>query len=221
MLFRSDESTCLLYLANPNNPTGTYVTKAEMEEYFRLVPASVLTVLDEAYAEYLDREDYPCGLEYLRQGRKVIVLRTFSKAYGLAGMRLGYALAAAELIVALERFRSPFNTSRIAQAAAQGALEDGEHLARSARLNREGLRFVAENLTRLGIAFTPSFGNFLLVHFDRPAEEAYGALLDLGIITRPMGSYGFPRSLRITVGTKDENSRLVEALSELSGRTAP
>lgn len=215
-----DEKTTLLYLANPNNPTGTYVTKSEMEAFFRIVPDGVLTVLDEAYGEYLAREDYPCGLEYLREGKKIIVLRTFSKAYGLAGMRLGYALGSADLIAALERFRSPFNTSRIAQAAALGALEDEDHLVRSAQLNREGLLYLEEQLTRLGIGYTPGVGNFLLVHFDRPDEQIYRELLDFGLITRPMAPYGFPQSLRITVGAQDENRRLIEALAVVVAKPA-
>ncbi|MCI0410674.1 MAG: histidinol-phosphate transaminase, partial [Acidobacteria bacterium] len=209
-----DESTSLVYVANPNNPTGTYATKAELEDYFGRVPDSVLTVLDEAYAEYLDQADYPSGADLLRQGRRIIVLRTFSKAYGLAGIRMGYALASREVISVLDRGRSPFNTSRVAQAAALAALEDQEHLQRSRESNRFGLQFLQQALASRGIRFTPSVANFLLVHCEGPAETAYEALLRKGIITRPLAPYGLPNSLRITVGTDRENRRLLAALEQ-------
>jgi histidinol-phosphate aminotransferase len=178
------------------------------------VPDTVLTVLDEAYGEYLTRDDYPSGADFLRQRRRVIVLRTFSKAYGLAGIRLGYALASQEIIALLERFRSPFNTSRVAQAAALAALEDEQHLDRSRESNQAGLLFLEQALAARGIRFTPSVANFLLVHCEAAAEEVYQALLQHGVITRPMASYGLPNSLRITIGTEAENRRLLVALEQ-------
>ena len=210
-----DESTSLAFIANPNNPTGTYATTKELEDYFRSVPDSVLTVLDEAYGEYLDQPDYPSGADLLRQGRRVIVLRTFSKAYGLAGIRLGYALGSREVISILDRSRSPFNTNRVAQAAALAALEDQEHLRRSRESNRAGLQLLQRALGSLGIRFTPSVANFLLVHCEGPAESVYDALLQKGVITRPMGPYGLPDALRITVGTEPQNRRLLAALEEV------
>jgi len=216
-----DESTTLVYIANPNNPTGTYVTKTELEDYFQRVPDTVLTVLDEAYGEYLTRKDYPSGVEFLRQRRRIIVLRTFSKAYGLAGIRLGYALASQEIIALLERFRSPFNTSRVAQAAALAALGDEQHLVRSRQSNQSGLQFLEQALTSRGIRFTPSVANFLLVHCDAAAEVVYQALLQEGVITRPMASYGLPNSLRITIGTEAENRRLLAALEQVFPSSPP
>ena len=213
-----DERTALLYIANPNNPTGTYVSNTALDEYFRQVLPSVLTVLDEAYGEYLQSDDYPLGLEYLRKGRRVVVLRTFSKAYGLAGLRLGYALASAEVASAMERVRSPFNTNRVAQAAALAALGDEEHLRRSREMNRNGLAYLEEQFLQRGLRFTPSAANFILVHFDRSAQEVYQSLLELGVITRPMTPYGFPQSLRITVGGDAENARLVGALDKVRPR---
>ena len=210
-----DASTSLVYIANPNNPTGTYATQSELQDYFRTVPDSVLTVLDEAYAEYLDRADYPSGADFLRQGRRIIVLRTFSKAYGLAGMRIGYALASREVVSALDRCRSPFNTNRAAQAAALAALEDQEHLLRSRESNRSGLLYLERELASRGIRFTPSVANFLLVHCDQAAETVYSTLLQMGIITRPMQPYGLPKALRITVGTETENRRLLAALEQV------
>ena len=208
----------LVFIANPNNPTGTYVTKEELDDYFRRVPDRVLTVLDEAYAEYLDRPDYPSGLEFLRQGKRVVVLRTFSKAYGLAGLRLGYALGSEDIVSTLERLRSPFNTSRMAQAAGLAALADSEHLARSQESNRIGLRLLEDQLKILGIRFTPSVGNFLLVHGSRSGDEICQALRQLGVIVRPMALYGFPNAVRITVATQPENVRLLEALKTLGSR---
>jgi histidinol-phosphate aminotransferase len=208
------ETTSLVYLANPNNPTGTYATKTQMEDYFQRVPESVITVLDEAYGEYLDRADYPSGADFLRQGRQVIVLRTFSKIYGLAGMRMGYALASPQIVAALDRTRSPFNTNRVAQAAALAALGDEEHIKRSQKSNRLGLQYLEQGLASSGIPFTPSVANFLLVHCAAGAEAVYEALLQKGIMTRPMGPYGLPNSLRITVGTEKENRRLMAALQQ-------
>ena len=211
----ADKDTLLLYIANPNNPTGTYVTAGELEEYFRQVPDSVITVLDEAYAEYLDLPDYPSGLESLRRGRRLVVLRTFSKAYGLAGLRIGYALAPENLVSEMEKIRSPFNTSRVAQAAALAALDDEEHLARSRNTNRTGLRILEQELRLRGVSFTSSVANFVLVHFGRPSEEVYQALLREGIITRPMTQYGFPEALRITVGAEGELRRFLGALDRV------
>jgi len=212
-----DDRTVLVYLANPDNPTGTYVTREELERYFSRVPPGVLTALDEAYAEYLDRDDYPSGLDFLRQGRRVAVLRTFSKAYGLAGLRMGFALAPPGIISALERVRSPFNTSRVAQAAALHALEEAEHLQRSRELVREGREYLEQEFRRRGLSFIPSVTNFVLVDVRSDAEEIHRRLLQRGIIVRPMAPYRFPTSLRVTVGTSLENRRFLEALDEVLG----
>jgi histidinol-phosphate aminotransferase len=201
-----------VYIANPNNPTGTYVTRGELEDYFRRVPPGVLTVLDEAYSEYLVAPDYPSGREALRQGRRVVVLHTFSKAYGLAGLRIGYGLAPPDVVEGLERVRSPFNTSRIGQVAALAALDDQEHLERSRTVNQEGLRFLEAEFGRRGLAGVRSVANFILVDFGRDAGPIDQALLRQGVITRPMTAYGLPTCLRISVGTEPENRRLLEAL---------
>ena len=210
-----DAGTPLVFLANPNNPTGTYFTTPELEAYFRKVPRSVITVLDEAYCEYLQRPDYPSGLEALRQGKTVVVLRTFSKAHGLAGLRIGYGAGPPEIIQAMEKVRSPFNTNRVAQAAAVAALDDPEHLAATLATNRAGLDFLAAELTRRGVAFTPSVANFYLVHFQRDAIEVYRDLLKQGVIARPMGPYGFPCSLRVSIGTAVQNERFLRALDRV------
>ncbi len=210
-----DADTPLVFLANPNNPTGTYFTTSELEAYFRRVPPGVITVLDEAYCEYLQRSDYPSGIDALRQGRQVVVLRTFSKAHGLAGLRVGYGVGPPELIEAMEKVRSPFNTNRVAQAAALAALEDTQHLTATQETNRIGLEFLAAELARRGVEFTPSVANFYLVHFQRDAEEVYRDLLNEGVIARPMRPYGFPRSLRVSIGTPTQNERFLRALDRV------
>ncbi len=216
-----DERTVLVYIANPDNPTGTYVTAADLEEYFRKAPSSVITVLDEAYAEYMERPDYPSGLDSLLLGRRIVVLRTFSKAFGLAGLRIGFGLAPADLISAMERIRTPFNTSRTAQAAALAALEDPEHLERSRALVREGREFLEAEFRRRRLPFVPSATNFILLEIGRDAEAVHEDLLRRGVRTRPLGPYRFPRALRVTVGTNDENRRFLEALDEVLGHPRP
>jgi histidinol-phosphate aminotransferase len=214
-----DQRTVLAYVANPDNPTGTYLTRGELEAYFRRIPPSVLTVLDEAYAEYMERGDYPSGLDFLRQGRRVAVLRTFSKAYGLAGLRIGYGLASSDVISGMERVRSPFNTSRVAQAAALGALEDHEHVTRSRQAAREGREYLEAEFRRRGWSFVPSVTNFVLLDLRRDAEEIHQRLMERGVICRPMGPYRLPTSLRVTAGTEIENRRFLEALDEVLGQS--
>jgi len=214
-----DDHTRLVYIANPNNPTGTYVTSADLERYFERVPSGVVTVLDEAYAEYIDCSDYPSGLDFLRRGKRIVVLRTFSKIYGLAGLRIGYGLAPADLAAEMEKIRSPFNTGRIAQAAAVAALNDQEHLEHSRSSNWAGMALLEEGLGRLELSFVPSVANFVLVDVGYDAGAAHEGLLREGVITRPMGPYGFPTSLRVSVGTDPEIRRFLKALQKvLAGR---
>ncbi len=207
-----DARTALVYIGNPNNPTGTYVGRASFDAYFSRVPGHVLTIVDEAYFEYLEAPDYPDCLDDLRAGRNVVVLRTFSKIHGLAGLRIGYGVTLPEVIRALEAVRSPFNTSAVAQAAALAALDDAEHIERSRRENaRESKRLQAE-LTRRGVGFVPTVTNFLLVRTALPGADLYQRLLSRGVIVRPMGAYGYPDGVRVSVGTEFENRRFLEAL---------
>ena len=207
-----DAATAIVYIGNPNNPTGTYVGRPALQAYFDRVPPHVLTVLDEAYRDYVEAPDYPDGLEMLRAGRSVAVLRTFSKIHGLAGMRIGYAVTTPELARALDSVRSPFNTSLVAQAAARAALEDQEHVARSRESNSREKRFLADELRRRPVRTTPSVANFLLVHAEIAGEELYRRLMRRGVIVRPMEGYGYERSIRISVGIRAENQRFLEAL---------
>lgn len=205
-----DDRTALVYIGNPNNPTGTCVGRAEFEAYFRRVPGHVLTVIDEAYRDYVEAADYPDGLDDVRQGRSVVLLRTFSKIHGLAGMRIGYAVTVKEVALALETVRSPFNTSVLAQAAGLAALEDDAHVRRSREENGREARFLAAEMARRGTKFVPGVANFFLVFTPLRGEETYQALLREGVIVRPMEAYGFSHAVRVSVGTRKEIARFLE-----------
>ena len=214
-----NETTALVYIGNPNNPTGTHVGRAEVDAYFRRVPDHVLTVIDEAYRDYVEAPDYPDCLERVREGRNVAVLRTFSKIHGLAGMRIGYAVTVKKVAQALDAVRSPFNTSSLAQVAARAALEDGEHVDRSRRENSREVAFLAAELTRRRVKFIPPVANFFLIFTAQKGEELYESLLRLGVIVRPMQPYGFSHAVRVSVGTRAENERFLEALDQVTAST--
>jgi histidinol-phosphate aminotransferase len=211
--------TKMIFLANPNNPTGTLFTADELSRFLNSIPTHVLVVLDEAYYEYVQRDDYSHSLDEVRAGRNLLVLRTFSKVYGLAGLRIGFGMGHPELIESLNRIRSPFNASMVAQAAALAALDDREHVARSVESNVREMKFVTEELALLGVHYTPSAGNFLLIDTGRDCEQDFVRLLHEGVIVRPMKLYGFPTSLRVTIGAHEENEVFLEALKRVM--TAP
>jgi histidinol-phosphate aminotransferase len=206
-------STRLVFLGNPNNPTGTIYRKDAFERLIGRLPRDVVLVADDAYAEYVEDPDYPRTLEYLRSDRLLVTMRTFSKIYGLAGLRIGYGVGPAEIIAAIERVRQPFNVNSLAQAGAIAALDDDEHVERSRRTNREGLQFLAAAFARLGLRHVPSHANFVLVRVGNGAA-VYEALLRHGVIVRPVAGYGFPEHVRVTVGTPSENERFVAALEK-------
>lgn len=203
--------TRLVYLANPNNPTGTFVPAAQIEAFLASVPADVVVVLDEAYNEYLPQQDRFDSTAWVRRFPNLLVSRTFSKAYGLAGLRVGYGLAQPQLTDLLNRVRQPFNVNSLAQAAALAALADTEFLARSDALNREGLQRLESAFHELGLAYVPSRGNFVLVKVG-PAARVYQELLKRGVIVRPVANYGLPEWLRVSVGLPEENERFLAAL---------
>jgi histidinol-phosphate aminotransferase len=206
-------ATRLVFIANPNNPTGTHVAKEKLQAFLGRVPDDVLVVLDEAYVEFADAPDFADGLSLRTLHPGLVVLRTFSKAYGLAGLRVGYGICPSEVANYLDRVRAPFNVSSMAQAAAIAAWEDLDHLGIVVTMNnRERARLILE-FKRLGLSFFPSQANFVLVHFDKDAALLNDRLLDRGIIVRPLP--GMPRSLRITVGTPTENDRLLATLAEV------
>ena len=176
--------TKLVYLGNPNNPTGTAFTADDLDRFLSAIPARVLVVLDEAYYEYVQMQNYSRSVERVREGRNLLVLRTFSKVHGLAGIRLGYGMGHPELIECLQRIRSPFNASSLAQAAGLAALDDAEHVAKSVEMNRREMKFLAGELTLAGVHYTPSVGNFLLIDTGRDCEEDFIRLLHEGVIVR-------------------------------------
>jgi histidinol-phosphate aminotransferase len=207
--------TRLVFIANPNNPTGTMGTAREVADFMERIPERILVVFDEAYYEYIDRDDYPDTLRYVREGRNVIVTRTFSKIYGLAGLRIGYGIAKPDVISSLNRVRETFNTSSAAQIAALHALDDRDHVARTKSVNEtQRARLLAE-LPLTGLRPIPSVTNFLLVDMGRNASALYEPLLREGVIIRPMGMYELPNSMRITVGREEENDKLLYALSKV------
>lgn len=208
------EETRLVFIANPNNPTGTMVCAEAFDAFMEKVPESVIVCMDEAYAEYVVSEDYPDTLKYVKEGRAVIGLRTFSKIYGLAGLRIGYGFAPPEIIGYLERVRQPFNVNSLAQAAALMALDDDEHVRRSREVNAEGLKYLYSELDKLSIEYVRSEANFFLIKVG-DGKGVYEALLKTGVIVRPMASYGLPEFIRVTVGLKLENERFIGALGEI------
>jgi histidinol-phosphate aminotransferase len=175
----------------------------------------VVVVLDEAYHEFIKDPSYPDGVDDLRKGRNVIVLRTFSKAHGLAGLRVGYALAPAALAREMEKVRTPFNTTSLSQHAAMAALDDREHVERTYRMNMRERAFLEEKLQELAVDFVPSLANFLLVDAGRPCDEVFRELLKRGVIVRPMGGYGLPTRIRLSVGTRPENEAFLAALADV------
>lgn len=207
-------ATRLVFIANPNNPTGTFVTRARLTRFLEEIPADVIVALDEAYSEYADAEDYPDGLTLRDRRRHLVVLRTFSKIHGLAALRVGYAVAPTAVVQYMNRVRAPFNVSSLAQEAAIAALDDPEHEQRCRAANRAERERVTRALSELGVTVVPSQANFLFIDLGRPARPVYEALLRRGVIVRPFT--GLENNLRVTLGTPDENERFLKALAEVS-----
>ena len=217
MLAAVTPRTRIVFVANPNNPTGTWIGAAAMEAFVAKVPREVVVVLDEAYDEYLAPSDRSRSVSWIARYPNLIVSRTFSKAYGLAALRVGYGVMDASLADLLNRVRQPFNVNSLAQAAAIAALGDAAYVEESARSNREGMRQIEAGLAKLGVAFVPSHGNFLLVDVGDGAR-VYAALLRDGVIVRPVANYGLPGFLRVTVGLPAENERFLAALGRALSR---
>jgi histidinol-phosphate aminotransferase len=212
--------TKLIYIANPNNPTGTMFTAAEFEAFLARMPDGLVVVLDEAYFDYVERSDYSRSMDLVREGRHVLVLRTFSKVYGLAGLRIGYGIGPAELIAEMNKLRLPFNTSHVAQAAALAALDDTEHVRRSIASNRAGMAQLMRGLDALSVKFVPSAGNFLLVELGRETGPLAEEMIKLGVIVRPMRWMGFPHAIRVTIGTAEENDKFLGVLAQVTAPSA-
>jgi histidinol-phosphate aminotransferase len=205
--------TRYIILANPNNPTGTLFTADEFEAFLRRVPEEVLVVLDEAYCDYVQHPKYSRSIETVRGGANLLVLRTFSKVHGLAGLRIGYGIGPAPLLAEMNKVRTPFNTSGVAQAAALAALGDVHHIAASIESNRAGMIQLMAGLERLGAKSIPSFGNFVYVEAGIRATAVAAAMEKLGVIVRPLDWMGMPDGLRVTVGTREENEKFLAAFA--------
>lgn len=210
-----DQDTRVVFIANPNNPTGTWFECAQFEAFMDRVPLETLVVLDEAYIEYAEDPALPDGLIYLSRYRNLIVTRSLCKAYGLAGLRVGYAASSPEIADILNRVRQPFNVNSLALAGACAALDDDDYLRQGREVNRQGLKQLQDGFSRLGVKWIPSRTNFVTADFERPAKAIYEALLAEGIIIRPMDGYGMPHHLRISVGLESENSRLLATLDSI------
>lgn len=204
--------TALIYIANPNNPTGTHLPAEKIETFLGSVPARVVVVIDEAYNEYLPPELRFDSVQWVRRYPNVLISRTFSKAFGLAGLRVGYGISQPKLTDLLNRVRHPFNVNTAAQAAAVAALNDVVFLAESYHLNRSGMHQLTDAFRKLGLEYVPSFGNFVLVKVG-DAARVYQELLKRGVIVRPVANYGLPEWLRVTVGLPEENARFISALT--------
>jgi len=216
----------VVFIANPNNPTGTLLSAGELHEFLQSVPPTVAVVLDEAYGEFLDARLRAPSVSWLSEFPNLILTRTFSKAYGLAGLRVGYALAHPDVADLLNRLRQPFNVNSLGLAAAAAALDDSEFLARAKAVNDAGMAQLLEGCERLGLGHIPSHGNFVCIEVGGHATErenkdasvatrVYQALLRKGVIVRPVANYGLPAFLRVSIGLPDENARFLDALGEI------
>ncbi len=216
MVAACDDATSMLFLANPNNPTGTHVGAEELRAFLTAVPEHVVVVLDEAYVEYARDTDYASALAMRDARENLLVCRTFSKIYGLAGLRVGFGVAPQELIDFMNRVREPFNSSLVAQAAAIAALGDREHVRRSVEQNEAGREVLEAGLRALGWDFVPSQTNFLLVRTPRPGGQIYDALLREGVIVRPVAGYGLPDWIRVSIGTTEQTERFIAAANRIA-----
>ena len=215
MLAAIDADTRIVFIANPNNPTGTWLNRDSLVGFFERVRSDVLIVIDEAYFDYVSEPDYPDCSKLIGQYPNLIVTRTFSKAYGLAGLRAGYCLSHPEIAGMLNRMRQPFNLNNLAQVGAMAAMDDAEHIRATVEANRSGMQQLETGLRALGLKWIPSICNFLTVDFGRPALPIYEALLREGVIVRPIHNYGLPNHLRISIGLPEQNARLLGALQKV------
>jgi len=209
------EDTRVIWVANPNNPTGTWVGRDLLHNFIQSVPAEVVVVVDEAYIEFVEDADYPDASQWLDQFPNLIVTRTFSKAYGLAGYRVGYGISSERVANLLNRVRQPFNVNAPAQIAALAALDDQDHLQRGVALNRSEMEKMTRAFEQMGLVWIPSVGNFVSVDLGQPAMPIFAGMEQRGVITRPVGNYEMPNHLRISIGLPQENERCIAALAEV------
>jgi len=215
MLNAIQKNTKLIFIANPNNPTGTIVKRTEVEELFSRIPEDILVVMDEAYHEYIKDPEFPDSFKIFREKKNILILHTFSKIYGLAGARLGYGIAHKEIITNLMKLRISFNVNRISQVAGIAAINDDEFVRRSVKLNDEQREYLYDAYDKLGLFYVPTHGNFIFVDFGKDSQIIFEDLQKHGIITRTIKEYGFPHALRITIGTEKQNRRLIRTLRKI------
>ena len=215
MLKKVNRKTKLVFICNPNNPTGTTVSQESFNQFLYELPAQVIVILDEAYGDFVEDAFYPNGLDYVKGQRQMIVLRTFSKVYGLAGLRIGYALGREDLVDCLYQVRDPFPVHRLAQVAAVAALNDQEHALRSIQMVYEGKRYLYKELDKMGLLYVPSQANFVFIDFERDSNEIFQALLREGIIIRPGKTWRYPTCARVTIGRMEDNQRFIRALRKV------
>lgn len=214
LLAQIQDDTRILFIANPNNPTGTWLTPDALERLFSAVPATVIIVLDLAYTEYMDEALKPPIKQWLARFPNLLVTQTFSKVYALAGLRIGYSLSSPEIADILNRVRQPFNTNSLAQAAALASLNDDEHVAKSVAMNNAGKAYLQQAFDAMGLRHLPSMGNFISVHVASNGQALYEKLLKQGVIVRPVANYQMPEYLRVTIGTQEQNERFIAALKQ-------
>lgn len=215
MLQAITPQTRVVFVANPNNPTGTLLSQAQLREFIAALPDTVVCVLDEAYFEFVGATDPINSIDWLAEFPQLLITRTFSKAYGLAGLRVGYGMSSPALTDLLNRVRQPFNNNSLALVAAEAALADFEHLQQTVAVNTNGMQQLTEGFKALGLEWIPSAGNFVAVDMQRPGQPLYEALLHKGVIVRPVGVYQLPNHLRISIGTEAENQQFLQALTEV------
>jgi histidinol-phosphate aminotransferase len=215
MAKRIDDRTKLVFICNPMNPTGTIVSRDEVDAFLQQAPSEALVVLDEAYCDFVSDAGYPDGIDYVRQGRNVIVLRTFSKVYGLGGIRIGYAVSRPEVIRLLRQVKEPFNVNVLAQIAALAALRDHEHLERTTRLIHREKAFLYGELSAMGLKFIPTEANFIFIDLGLDSRVVFQRMLERGIIVRPGDIWGLPQFIRLTIGTREQNQRVARALRDI------
>ena len=209
------DNTKMIFVCNPNNPTGTIAEQEKLEQFLKTVPKDVIVVLDEAYNEYVTSNNYSDSVDYLKDYDNLIILRTFSKIHGLAGLRIGYGIADQELVSYLDRVRQPFNIGALAQKAACASLDDAEHLQQSFDYNQQGKEYLYQQFDKLGLDYVPTETNFILVDVERDNDQVFQEMLERGVIIRSMSSYGYDTKIRVTIGLPEENKQFVSTLKEV------
>ena len=214
LLAQIDDATRIMFIASPNNPTGTWLSPDTLETLFDKIPEDVIIVLDLAYTEYMDEDVKPPIKQWLKQFPNLLITQTFSKVYALAGLRIGYSISNPEIADILNRVRQPFNTNMLAQHAAIASLSDGEHVSKSITMNNAGKSFLQKSFAEMNLSYLPTMGNFISVNVQQDGLALYQKLLQQGVIVRPVANYDMPEYLRITIGLQDQNERFVEALKQ-------